>query len=139
MINFWFSLGLTYNEIVSCHNLKASGTSKRTYPEKKDRAINKYKRKNKSLLIFVSKFFLKDDMQNGFWWMHQWCLLAGYWVSRLWETVELKKNPEKTSSQRALCQGVLLMEACRFVWQIKTNGTCINSCIDGYTMKIILL
>ena len=40
-LNSWFSLGITYNEIVSCHNLKASGTSKQTYPEKKDRAINK--------------------------------------------------------------------------------------------------
>lgn len=65
-LNSWFSLGITYNEIVSCHNLKASGTSEQTYPEKKDRAINKYKKENKSLFIFVSKFFLRDDMQNGY-------------------------------------------------------------------------
>lgn len=52
-LSFWFSLGLSDNE--SCHNLKAPGTSKQTYPEKKDRAITKDKRENKSLLIFVSK------------------------------------------------------------------------------------
>lgn len=39
-LSFWFSLGLSDNE--SCHNLKAPGTSKQTYPEKKDCAINKY-------------------------------------------------------------------------------------------------
>lgn len=55
-LNFWFSFGLTYNEIVSCHNLKASCTSKQKYPEKKDRAL---KEKNKSLVIFVSNFSLK--------------------------------------------------------------------------------
>lgn len=38
-LSFWFSLGITYNEIVSCHNLKASGTSKQTCPKKKDRVI----------------------------------------------------------------------------------------------------
>ena len=65
-LTFWFSFGLTYNEKVSCYYLNASGTSKQTYPGKKDRAINKNKRKNKSLLIFVSKFFLKGYMQNGY-------------------------------------------------------------------------
>lgn len=73
-------------------------------------------------------------MQNGYRWSHQWCLLAGYRVRSCAKQLNWKGG--KKSVSLSWCQGTSFMEAVRFVWQIKRNGICINSCIDGHSTEM---
>ena len=87
-IYFYFSIGLTYKEIICFLGLQHRiFISERTL-KRKVASMNLYRRKNKKTsLISVSevlfKLIMADGMQSGYRWMYQRCLLAGYRVSRL--------------------------------------------------------
>lgn len=123
LIHFYFALGLTYNDIVSCLALQHQVLLSIRTLKRRLAAMNLYRRKNKSSLIsfsaFLSKLIVKDGMQSGYRWMHQRCLLAGYRVSR--ETV-----------------AGLLSILPNYLWRVdsydklKNYGICIIGCIENY-------
>ena len=86
LIDFYFSMGLTYKEIICFlgqhHRILMS---ERTL-KRKLASMNLYRRKNKTSLIsvseFLSKLIMADGMQSFYRWMYQRCLLAWYRVSR---------------------------------------------------------
>lgn len=112
--------------------------------------MNLYRRKNKSSLIsvsaFLAKLIVKDGMQSGYRWMHQRCLLAGYRVSR--ETVAgllsiLDPEEVELRKRKRLRRREYYAKGPNYLWHVhsydklKNYGICINSCIEGYSKKII--
>lgn len=78
--------------------------------------------------------------------MHQRCLLAGYRVSRETvaglfsildpEGVELRK-PKRLNHREYYSKGLNYLWHVHSDDKLKNYGICINSCIDGYSRKII--
>lgn len=150
LIHFYFSLGLTYNDIVSCLALQHQVLLSERTLKRRLAAMNLYRRKNKSSLIsvsaFLSKLIVKDGMQSGYRWMHQRCLLAGYRVSR--ETVAgllsiLDPEGVELRKRKRLRRREYYAKGPNYLWHVdsydklKNYGICINGCIDGYSRKII--
>ena len=86
LIYFYFSMGLTYKEIICFLGLHHRILMSERSLQRNLGRMNLYRRKNKTSLIrfleFLSKLIMTDDMQSGYRWMYQRCLLAGYRVSR---------------------------------------------------------
>ncbi|XP_048752256.1 uncharacterized protein LOC125663877 [Ostrea edulis] len=150
LIHFYFLIGLTYNEIVSCLALQHQVLLSERTLKRRLAAMNLYRRKNKPSLIrvsaFLSKLILKDDMQSGYRWMHQRCLLAGYMLSR--ETVAgLLSIPDpegvELRKRKRLFRREYYAKGPNYLWHVdsydklKNYGICMNGCIDGYSRKII--
>ena len=86
LIYFYFSMGLTYKEIICFLGLHHRILISERTLKRKLASMNLYRRKNKTSLIsvseFLSKLIMADGMQSGYRWMYQRCLSAGYRVSR---------------------------------------------------------
>ncbi|XP_078315814.1 uncharacterized protein LOC111130525 [Crassostrea virginica] len=150
LIYFYFSMGLTYKEIICFLGLHHRILISERTLKRKLASMNLYRRKNKTSLIsvseFLSKLIMADGMQSGYRWMYQRCLLAGYRVSRLTVSGLLSiLDPEGVELRRRkrLRRRKYYAKGPNYLWHVdsydklKNYGICINGCIDGYSRKII--
>ena len=131
-------MGLTFKEIICFLGLQHRILMSKRSLERKLASMNLYRRKLISVSEFFSKLIMADDMQSGYRWMYQRCLLAGYrvpWCGRcqyLYHCLNIKQGMyfNLGTKDNSLCKNITLIND-------NDNNNCI--CCFGNDLLIFFI
>lgn len=152
IIQFYFHLGLSYNEIL-CFMAQNHGiVLSKTHLKRLINSYGLFRRKYQTDLlegaIFIEEQLTSSGSLHGYRWMHLKCRQAGIKLSR--ENVRvllMLLDPEglEQRKRKQLKRRVYHSKGPNFTWhldgydKLTPYGFCINGCVDGYSRKIIWL
>ena len=152
IIEFYFSSGYQYNEILTLLELEHKSTlSLRTlhcFLRKK----NLFRKRNQSTLnegiVFIGEELKGSGSCIGYKAMHQRCVKAGLRINRSTCAVIMKAiDPEGVAARkrRSLKRRLYYSKGPNWVWhldgydKLKPYGFAIHGCIDGYSRRVLWL